>query len=194
VVPRADPSVEGCFDHRTAVQFEVRWFIPGRLPKAIRAGRPRESRTDEYYLPSLARDFALKRRSRGVVERKWLVEPPRPVLVGGRPGLAERWLKERIAASIDLGNPEHWQPIRKSLWQVGEVQVTEISLDDEPWWTLAVRSADDRYSELPRQLSRILKRAAVLPSCSYPAWLLEHRPSSRPMAARAESLQPHGDR
>jgi len=153
---------------------EVRWFVPGRLPKEVRAGRPHRTRTDEYYLPSLARDFALKRRGGALVERKWLVEPPHPVLVDGRPALAERWLKERRAASIGPGDLAYWQPVRKSLWQVGDVQLAEVVLDDAPWWTLAVRCADDRFPPLPRRLSKPLGRAEAL-SCSYSGWMLERR-------------------
>jgi hypothetical protein len=154
---------------------EVRWFVPGRLPKAVRAGRPHQIRTDEYYLPSLARDFALKRRGGAVLERKWLVEPPRPVLVGGRPALAERWRKDRRAVSIDPMNPAYWQSVRKSLWQIGDVQVAEVVLDRAPWWTLAVRSAGEQFPPLPRQLSKLLQRAEAR-SCSYSSWMLERQP------------------
>jgi len=102
-------------------------------------------------------------------------EPPRPVVVDGRPALAERWLKERTAAGVELGDPAHWQPVRMLLWQTGYLQLAEIVVEHSQWWTLAFRSADGRFPLPSRELSTLLKRAAALPSSSYPAWLLERR-------------------
>jgi hypothetical protein len=152
---------------------EIRWFVPGRLPRAARTSRPDQVRTDEYYLPSLAADFALKRRRGGPVERKWRLEPPLPVLYRGRAATVEQWLKERLVAEIDPGDPADWIPVQKRVWRKEQVQVAEVAVADTRWWTLAVHTTGSCFPELPVALLDLLSVVAEHPCQSYPAWLLD---------------------
>src|SRR3954468_18753007 len=107
---------------------EIRWFVPGRLPRTARTSRPDEVRTDDYYRPSLAADFALKRRRGGPVERKWRLDPPHRILYQGREATVEQWVKQRLAAEVHPGDPVNWIPVHKRVWRRKHVQLADVAV------------------------------------------------------------------
>jgi hypothetical protein len=155
--------------------WEVRWFVPGDLGAELPLQGRHVARTDVYHLESLGPTSSLKRRNGdGPLERKTRVGPAEQCEVGGVPGLAERWRKQRLRKRRLQRLPGPWIEVGKEVWRIGDVEVCRLDVGGEPWWTIAAPVTGTGTSK---------STAKVIASCgelllasgqplSYPMWLL----------------------
>lgn len=174
-VRRAYPTGSDARASRTVT--EIRFFAPGRGP-ALADARHRRRR-DRYYLTSLTRERSFKLRgTSGKGELKVLVgrDPVIQVadVLSGQP---EQWAKFSVRLAT---TPDGWIELAKEIWRAGPVEVTSISSDLGPWWTLALQVGDG-CPPLPPELSCHLAEHRPPARChSYAAWLVESLGLDRP--------------
>jgi hypothetical protein len=155
----------------TLEAFEARWFVPGRRPPRLwRPDRRPRARVDTYHDQSLRVTFSLKRRGDlGPWERKQCVQRAHVVLFGDA-AVAEMWTKE----SPQLTDPPagSWTAVRKRVWRRAGVEVVDLRLADERWWSIALklRTALPAFGALERLVGMAASEGF---SGSYPAWLIE---------------------
>src|SRR4051794_14012286 len=65
-----------------------------------------------------------------------------------------------------------WQAVDKRVWQWRGLQLAEIVIDDETWWTMAVIERGGAFRDVPPHLRILREMAGGRPSGSYPSWLL----------------------
>ncbi len=151
---------------------EIRLFVPGRGPALV--GARNRQRLDRYHLGSLTRERSYKLRgTTGKGELKMLTGRS-PVIdvtdsVSAEP---EQWAKFPVRLA-EL--PTGWIELTKDIWRAGPVEVTWITSDLGPWWTLAARVRATTCPRLPDEISRHLTDHRAQVSCrSYAAWLVEN--------------------
>lgn len=159
---------------------EVRWFVPGPMPEAVRAwpmvpaGTP-ERRTDRYLLFAGCETVGVKLRE-GRFEVKALTGPPEVVPFGqGIAGRVSRWAKwSRSEVDVDPADRETWIEVAKARRQqtyrvVGgrltgvstyahpgcTVEVGTVEVDGAAWWTLAFEATGPE-AELRWRLHRVV--------------------------------------
>ena len=178
---------------------EVRWFVPGPLPDAVRRwfrvlGEPVEpqSRADRYLAPA---SDAL-----GVKLREGKLEPKRRdgtagVFGAGRArATVETWTKWSfpLADSAHLGTEaegaESWIAVAKTRWQryaeAGggrcALEVSEVEARGEQWWSVCLEAsgpdAEARWAALVGGAAWLARpdapALAAEAAMGYPAWLL----------------------
>lgn len=161
-------------NHARVGRLEVRWFIEGDDALDVsRRWKPVEQRIDCYHLDSLSHGSAWKRRGLdGPFEHKRRLGPPRPVVVHGVAGVAERWSKVRTRRQTSLGG--EWLDVAKQVWAVHGAQLTRVGVEHRRVWTLSLRLPDtgtieDAELELEPWWPLMRRQANA---SSFPAWLL----------------------
>ena len=159
----------------------MRWFVPGAPPRRLwRPDRRPRTRVDAYHDESLRLTFSLKRRGKsGPWERKHLVEQAH-VAVFGDIAVAETWTKEPPRWTDPPGGS--WTAVSKRIWRRAGVEVVDIRLEDERWWSVALKL----HPSMPPfgTLDRLVGLAASGGfSGSYPAWLIERAAGERVIVA-----------
>lgn len=150
---------------------EIRFFLPG--PGPTLAGARHRRRRDRYYLTSLTRERSFKLRGTGGKGELKVLTGRGPALqvadvVTGQP---EQWAKFSVRLATA---PDGWMELAKEIWRAGPVEVTAITSDLGPWWTLAVQVDDSGCPPLPPDLGHHLaEHQAELRCRSYAAWLVE---------------------
>lgn len=168
-----------------AEALEVRWFVPGAPPPRLwRPERRPQDRVDAYHDQSLRDSFSLKRRGElGPWERKRRVERAHVALLGDIT-VAEMWTKEPPFWTDPPGGT--WTSVRKRIWRRPGVEVVDLRLEAERWWSVAVklRSSSPAFGAWE---SLVGLAASSGFSGSYPAWLI-----ARPVAGRrAKARRPN---
>ena len=160
-----------------AEALEVRWFVPGAPPHRLwRPDRRPRARVDAYHDQSLQMSFSLKRRGKlGPWERKHCLERANVVLLGDI-AVADMWTKEPPFWTDPPAGT--WTSVRKRIWRRCGVEVVDLRLEDECWWSVAVklRSSSPAFGPLEPLVGLAASKGF---SGSYPAWLIE-----RPLAGR----------
>lgn len=165
-----------------AETLEVRWFVSGALPPRLwRLDRRPQTRVDAYHDQSLRLSLSLKRRGElGPWERKHRVERAHVVLFGDI-AVAEMWTKEPpFWTDPPAGS---WTSVSERIWRPSGVEVVDLRLEDERWWSVAVklRPSSPAFESLERLVGLAASRGL---SGSYPAWLIERPVAGRPSKAR----------
>jgi hypothetical protein len=162
---------------------EIRWFVPGPLPYVAVPNDVRfEARTDRYHLGSLSTRQALKRRGTGEIELKQRIRSAQPVTYHSLDAIAEAWRKVQLPAVPEALDPDDWGAVHKRVWQGSRYQLAELTVDDETWWTLAVRERRGSVRPVPDWLRSVLPLVEPEGCSSYPAWVLER--ARRPPGGR----------
>lgn len=157
---------------------EVRFFLPGPGPTLADARHRR--RRDRYHLASVTTERSFKLRGTGAKgELKVLVGcGPALQIVDRVTGRPEQWTKFAVRLAT---SPDGWIELAKEIWRAGPVEVTTISSDLGPWWTLAVQVDESGCPPLPLELaSHLAEHRAELSCRSYAAWLVELLGLDRP--------------
>lgn len=147
---------------------EVRWFVPGCGP-SLDGARIR-SRIDSYCSAMLADGVSVKSRvghGAGVfvkLRRAVLV----PVAVGDLRGTPETWARWELAALPRTSAEVH---VHKVVARRKGVEVAHLVVNDEPWWTVAVRVRGAELPYLPFEIEAHLNRSGDVRCCSYSTWL-----------------------
>jgi len=172
---------------------EVRWFLPGPLPGAIRAWFARlgpeaepERRTDRYLAP--AGDALGVKLREGQVEAKRREGPAGRLAVGTSEAPIEAWVKWSFPLADGVDSPDDgWIEVAKVRWQrrveagggTCTVEISEIEVAGDVWGAVcleasgpdpeAQRAALDAASAwLARSDAPDLPASAAM---GYPAWL-----------------------
>ncbi len=157
---------------------EVRFFVPG--PGPTLAGARHRRRRDRYCLGSLTRERSFKLRGSGAKGELKVLTGRSPLLqvadlVTGQP---EQWAKFSVRLATA---PDGWIELAKEIWRAGPLEVTTITSDLGPWWTLAVQVVDGSCPPLPSELGRhLVEHRPELQCRSYAAWLVESLDLDRP--------------
>ena len=95
----------------------------------------------------------------------------------GDAAVAEMWTKE----SPQWTDPPagSWTPVRKRVWRRAGLEVVDLRLADERWWSVALklRPALPAFGALERLLGMAASKGF---SGSYPTWLIEAHGSAGP--------------
>jgi hypothetical protein len=97
---------------------EIRWFVPGELPRDVRrwfmGPATAEERCDHYLLDERP-DVGVKFRNGEKLELKTRLEAgPAVLLAGGFTGVLERWRKWTLADGlVQHSAPQRWVPVDK---------------------------------------------------------------------------------
>jgi hypothetical protein len=161
----ADPGI----DCRTTGPLEVRWFVPGALPRSL--WRPDERprvRVDAYDDESLRPTASLKRRGlQGPWEHKRCVERVH-VPIFGSVVTAEAWTKDRLGGVRSAGRVTL---VCKRIWRRSGLEVVDLEVDGERWWSVAVKV--EPFVRVPSRFEPLGVAAASRGRThSYPSWLL----------------------
>ena len=153
-------------------RFEVRWFVPGPLPRDVRlwaSGVKRPARVDRYFAGD---DQAIKARNVRVTglrfEAKTMLEATDRIEVApGVSGVIQHWTtRTTVSSAPDAESVD----IRKRRWSRGDLEVVELEVGTRKFWSVSLkgRTAIDvtRLESFPRLP---IMDAAI--SCSYPEFL-----------------------
>jgi hypothetical protein len=156
--------------------WEVRWFVPGDLDAELHPKARHVGRTDVYQLESLGPSSSLKlRNGDGPLERKTRVGPAEQCEIGGVPGLAERWRKQRVHKREVQRFLGPWIEVGKEVWRLGDVEICRLDVGGEPWWTIAARVSGSGASKSTAKVIASCREllVAIGQPLSYPMWLLD---------------------
>ena len=211
-VARVVDRPPGSLDTRGVRSLEVRWILPGELATAMAGwfGRfPADTKAleDSYLVDPHLPGLSVKVREKQALEVKVYRGSPGLLEVAGRArGRLETWQKW----SFPHGSPSHgsadpagWQPVRKrrriSQFSLGggpaqargpelskqqgcAVELTEVRMRGEAWWTLGFETtgpANTLRSELDAAAALVFAQALpggmeldIDDSSSYAQWLL----------------------
>jgi hypothetical protein len=154
---------------------EVRWFIPGDGPPLHKTSA--RSLVDTYYHDLLAYGLSVKFRytDRPAALLKMRIAVHIPVAVNDVAGEPQTWLRRPIDPDeLRSRVSEDGLVVRKRITRHQGVEVAQIEMGGEMWWSLAVRMRGSSVPRLPHEQAKHLRqhRAGAV-SCSYPTWLLE---------------------
>lgn len=170
---------------------EVRWFVPGGGPP-LEGGSVR-SCVDSYCGEMLAEGVSVKSRvGHGAgIFAKLRSAVLAPIAVGELRGTPETWARWELGALPPTNTDVH---VHKDIERRKGVEVAHLVMNDERWWSVAVRIRGSELADLPLALEEFLsRRGGDLLCCSYPAWLVRHaNPESRRDVASQLSLVPLG--
>ena len=168
-----------------AEALEVRWFVSGAPPHRLwRPDRRPRARVDAYHDQSLQMSFFLERRGKlGPWERKHCLERANIVLLGDI-AVADMWTKGATILDRPSGRPLDLGP---QLWRRCGVEVVDLRLEDERWWSVAVklRSSSPAFGPLEPLVGLAASKGF---SGSYPAWLIERPSAGRSAKARRPNV------
>ena len=175
----------------------MRWFKPGEIPTLINQWFKQvcpgqflgevETRTDWYLQPIAPCDYLNIKFRQGRIEVKWREKQLTQVnLYPPGEGIIEQWVKWLCEVeSLQAFDPQDsvWIAVKKARlqhqWQLSSdafcnVELTQLQVKDQNWWTLGLESTGDAES-----LSEIAQ--AVIETCperftktnaaAYPHWL-----------------------
>lgn len=176
---------------------ELRWFARGRLPKPLwhwfqnsdlgGERQPLDSRTDQYlYIPGC--EFLNVKFRAGQLDVKWRQAKLQPFsLLGLPPANLERWLKwsdESAEADLpfDFEARKDWIGVQKQrsqrVYQCSKssnaagcsVELTQLYLQNQPWWSLAFEATGhpDSQSQYLQGVAHQIE--AQCPSDLQPYW------------------------
>ena len=118
---------------------EVRWFVRGELDEALRPTKRPTKRNDDYFLPTLTPLTSLKRRNGVDPEFKVRVGPVELLQHGDLLGFAETWTKARGRIPRPAGaDPCDWITVSKQRWCDHHLEVAQLSVLEERWWTVCL--------------------------------------------------------
>lgn len=148
---------------------EVRWILPGRVDAATvgwftRLATATESRVDSYLLNPRLQDLSVKIRAGSQFDVKAFRGSPGVIEVAGgsmgRMGAWQKWSFPLGPESQPAPNSRAWRRVRKRrmiawfgasggpLTDTADqgaaqcaVELTDITVGDEPWWTLAFEAS-----------------------------------------------------
>jgi hypothetical protein len=165
--PYAHPS-------SVSLSTEVRWFVLGDGPPLHKTSA--RSLVDTYYHDLLADGLSVKFRysDRPAALFKMRIAIHLPVAVGDVEGEPQTWLRRRIEPDeLRSRVCEDRLVVRKRITRHQGVEVAQIELGDERWWSLAMRMRGSSLPRLPHEQAKHLRQySASAVSCSYPSWLL----------------------
>jgi hypothetical protein len=154
---------------------EVRWFVRGDGPPLHKTSA--RSLVDTYYHDLLADGLSVKFRytERPAALLKMRIAVHLPIAVGDVEGEPQTWLRRRIEPDeLRSRVCEDRLVVRKRITRHQGVEVAQIELGDETWWSLAVRMRGSSIPRLPHEQAKHLRQhRAFAVSCSYASWLLE---------------------
>lgn len=192
---------------------EVRWIHPGRIPSGVMDrvgpfGDSVELREDRYLVDPWSPEVGMKVRGAAEVDLKAFRGSPGELLVpGGGAGRLELWEKWSFPLDDEASPPSGtgWLAVRKvrhrrSFHTVGgriaerplrevdepgcSIELTEVTVGDEVWWTIGLESGGDpqaRDRDLRATVDALLGDPLPgalfdpLDSMSYTEWLGSRR-------------------
>lgn len=157
---------------------EVRWFIRGGGP--LLEGVPIRSCIDSYRSDMLADGISVKTRAghgEGVfVKVRKAIHSE--VAIGDLRGRPETWARWNVGALPSTAAAVH---VDKTITRRKGVEIAQLRVRDEEWWSIAVRLRGPEPLILPSEIDAHICRHSALAFCgSYAAWLVLHANRSGP--------------
>lgn len=150
---------------------ELRFFVAGGLPAVLRKelSGPGSFRTDRYLSWCPDSNVSVKQRhagsSRSLIESKALYRQW-PETAGAVEGICQQW--EKTPRSGRPSEAASGVQVSKRRWRPGVgLEVVELEIDGEQWWTAAVSSRTSPTRKQLAGLGRIIAGHDTV-SCSYP--------------------------